>query len=599
MLKSYTNVERYRNYEEDQHYILHRYVTNNNELKKEVVVYKPTMFERCPAGAYTDLVTNESMKKIVFNDMKEADWKIKTQIYQPLSLQEIFIELIDGQYSEEDIIKKFEKLYYTKYDKTANKPTNKTLNKIEHAILAYEKMIELPRNKRYNFILDSKLEGLQVSLSGNTKFEIQFINDTYKNIDLSQSKKDISVGIIDIEVDVPKDAGFPHPSIQSGDVWIPTANYPINAITLLHCDSSTYYVFALGDKWEHNRDDVEFNSYETEEELLKDFIYIWNQCDLNVISGWNSYKFDLPYIYHRLNRLFDSKEAGNVLSPWYGYCENGIAPITDTIKSKSSKDGYGRPFAYIEILGITQMDYMILYKKFTFKEQERYSLNHISYVELDEKKIDYSEHDNLYNLYRNDYAKFVEYNVKDVELIERLDDKLGLIDIALTITMMAKSRHADYDTSLSPITSWIFSDLVDNKIVMPPKRNTHRGDLVGGYVSDPIVGRHEYVGSFDLNSLYPSIIRSLNLSPETKRHTIPNITVNSWLKNGHKSLKDDVLLPEQLSVSANGLTFDTSKPGVFPKLTKGLYETRSSEKNKMIKCQRLIADIDAELEKRK
>jgi DNA polymerase elongation subunit (family B) len=413
------------------------------------------------------------------------------------------------------------------------------------------------------------------------------------------------VGIIDIEVDVPKDAGFPHPSIQSGTSWIPAANHPINAITLMHNNPETYYVLALGDDWKHDRDDVDFSSYDTEKELLIDFLAIWRECELNVISGWNSLKFDLPYIYHRINKVLGNPNPdgnktlhGRGLSPWYLYEENGISPITDTVQTRSGKDGYGRPYAYINILGITQMDYMDLYRKFTFKEQERYSLDHISHVELNEKKLDYSEHENLYNLYRDDYAKFVEYNIKDVELVERLDKKLGLIDIALTITMMAKSRHNDFNTSLSPITAWIFADLVEHKIVMPPEKNRHKGDLVGGYVSDPITGKHEYIGSFDLNSLYPSIIRSLNLSPETKRHTLPNISVRSWLKNGHEELKEKVLLPKKLAVAANGLTFDTSKQGVFPKLTKGLYETRSSEKSKMLQCQHLISEIDLEIEKR-
>jgi DNA polymerase elongation subunit (family B) len=502
-------------------YILHQWKESNNEDKKELVLFKPSMFVFDSNGKHRCMMTGKPMQRLQYENMFDCRKDFK----------------------------------------------NKVTRRIE--------------------------DGLIPALRGNNKFEEQFINERYPQ-DLIQTKNDINVGIIDIEVDVPKGVGFPHPFVKvSEEEWEPLANYPINAITLFANTNKTYYVFGLGGDWKHNRDDTEFRSYDNEADLLREFLEVWNELNLHVISGWNSLKFDIPYIYARLNRIL-GEGTGNKLSSWH---TNPLVKYLTQVNHKT--DAFKRPYTVVEITGMTQMDYLELYKKFTFTVRENYKLDHISHVELNTKKIDYSSHQSLYGLYREDYEKFMHYNLTDVELISKMDDKLGLIDIALSITMLCKTAHKNFAGSISPISAWIFSDLVKNKLIMTEKTPMIRGkiELEGAYVADPVVGLHKYVASFDLNSLYPSIIRALNLSPETKGKKYLGINKTRWL-NDEMDEREEMIKGNNLSMAADGQTFSTETQGIFPRLISNLYNTRKIEKNMMLEMQQKIVEIDIELKKR-
>ena len=169
-----------------------------------------------------------------------------------------------------------------------------------------------------------------------------------------------------------------------------------------------------------------------------------------------------------------------------------------------------------DLVGISSIDYMDAYKKFTYVNQERYSLNHTAYVELGEKKLDYSEYASLHELYKTNYQKFVDYNVHDVILVERLEEKMKLMEMIISLAYMAKCNFNDV---FSPVKMWdciIHNHLRNQNVVIPPKvHETKTEAYEGAFVKDPQIGRHKWVCSFDLNSLYPHLIMQYNISPET------------------------------------------------------------------------------------
>ena len=150
------------------------------------------------------------------------------------------------------------------------------------------------------------------------------------------------------------------------------------------------------------------------------FIEIWERSNIDAVTGWNIEGFDIPYILFRICNVLNVDEAKR-LSPFQKISIRKVGSVGDKVIE--------RP----EILGISQLDYIALYRKFTYVQQESYSLDNISSVELGEKKLDYSEYDGLLSLYKNDYKKFIDYNIRDVELVDKLDQKLGLINLVYAI----------------------------------------------------------------------------------------------------------------------------------------------------------------------
>lgn len=234
-----------------------------------------------------------------------------------------------------------------------------------------------------------------------------------------------------------------------------------------------------------------------------------------------------------------------------------------------------------DLVGIAILDYIELYKKFTYSQQESFSLNHISYLELGEKKLDYSEVESLHQLYRTNFQKFIEYNIHDVELVDRIDAKMQLIDMALALAYDAKVNYTDVFTQVRMWDTLIHNELIEQNIVVPQNVRTPKDEqYAGAYVKDPIVGMHEWVVSFDLNSLYPHLIMQYNVSPETiveGRHT--SISVDQLL-DGHYETS------QQYCMAANGHYFKRDKQGFLPAMMQRMYDDRSLYKKKMIEAQK-------------
>jgi DNA polymerase elongation subunit (family B) len=242
----------------------------------------------------------------------------------------------------------------------------------------------------------------------------------------------------------------------------------------------------------------------------------------------------------------------------------------------------GRKHTTFDVGGLTQLDYLDLYKKFTYKVQESYRLDYIAEVELGQKKLDHSEFDTFKDFYTKGWQKFIEYNIIDVELVDRLEDKMKLIELALTMAYDAKVNYADVFYQVRMWDNIIYTYLKKRDIVIPP-RNKERKDekYAGAYVKEPIPGMYDWVVSFDLNSLYPHLIMQYNISPETlleERH--PTVNVDKILNHNltFEMYKD-------YAVCANGAMYRKDVRGFLPELMEKIYNERVIFKKKMLAAE--------------
>jgi DNA polymerase elongation subunit (family B) len=300
-----------------------------------------------------------------------------------------------------------------------------------------------------------------------------------------------------------------------------------------------------------------------------------------VVTGWNLELYDIPYIAKRLNRVLGEKLMKR-LSLW-GLVTEGETYIN------------GRKHTTFDVGGVTQLDYLNLYKKFTYKAQESYRLDYIAEVELGQKKLDHSEFDTFKDFYTKGWQKFIEYNIVDVELVDRLEDKMKLIELALTMAYDAKVNYSDVFYQVRMWDTIIYNYLKKRDIVIPPRSKSQKNEkYAGAYVKEPVPGKYDWVVNFDLNSLYPHLIMQYNISPETlmeERH--PTVTVDRIL---NKELNFDEY--KEYAVCANGAMFRKDSRGFLPELMQKMYDDRVIFKKKMIKSKQKLVDIEDEMKKR-
>jgi len=407
------------------------------------------------------------------------------------------------------------------------------------------------------------------TIYGNTKYIPAFINDYYPgNIEFNRST--INVATIDIEV--ASDDGFPEPE---------KADHKVISIAMKSNIGETYYVWGLGDydvEQSYMKENlVVYRKFDREDDLLINFITHWSsqQHSPDVVTGWNTRFFDIPYLVNRINRMLGEAYVKR-LSPW------GMVDRQEVTKMGRTQTAY-------ELKGISQLDYLDLFKKFgySYGPQESYKLDHIAHVVLGEKKLSYEEYSNLHTLYKHNHQKFIDYNIKDVELVDRIEDKLGLITLCMT---MAYKGGVNYNDTFGTTLIWdtiIYRKLFANNIVVPFIEDKTKSAYPGGFVKDPHVGIHDNIVSFDLNSLYPSIIMQYNMSPETiangeiTQFDIENVlTQSSRPDNRGKAL------------AANGQYFNTDRPGIVPFIIDEMYKERVDIKQQMISAQKELEKVD-------
>ena len=388
-------------------------------------------------------------------------------------------------------------------------------------------------------------------LYGNERHIPAFIQGQFPN-EIPYDRRLIDIASIDIET-------------SFGDGF-PEIDNPINEILTIAFKSSkdeVYRVWGLKgydeeiSQLKHLK--IEYRQFRDEASMLESFIEYWSSPENtpDIITGWNTRFFDIPYMISRMAFLLGEERVRN-LSPWRKIERKDIR-VQGNVRTT------------FDISGIQHLDYMELFKKFayTYGNQESYSLNHISSVVLGEKKLDYSEVGSLRDLYDADYQMFVDYNIKDVELIERMEDKLGLINLVMT---MAYLGGVNYQDTLGTCAIWdsiIFRRLARSKIATIPSEEKTSEAFPGGYVKDPQVGMHDWVMSFDLNSLYPNIIVQYNMSPET-------ILDMSGAEG---------------ATASNGVVFSKAKKGIIPEIVEELYAKRVTVKKEMLDAKTKLESI--------
>ena len=362
-----------------------------------------------------------------------------------------------------------------------------------------------------------------------------------------------SMNIMSLDIEVACENGFPNVRECAEEML---------SITVQDYATRKIKVFATK-PYKNTRDDVEFILCDGEVHLLRCFLDYWIQNFPDILTGWNVDGYDVPYICGRLERLFGSKEM-KLMSPW------GIVKRED-IEVK------GREQIFYRMLGINVIDYLDLYKKFTYTNQESYRLDHIANVELGQRKVAHDEFENFKDFYTKDWQKFIDYNIVDVELVSRLEDKMKLIELAVALAYDAKVNMQDVYYQVRMWDTLIYNFLKKKGIVVPPgKRSDKDEKYAGAYVKEPIPGKYDWVVSFDLNSLYPHLIMQYNISPETlveRRH--PSATVNGLL-----SQKVDV--PKEFALCANGAQYRKDIHGFLPEMMKKIYDERVQSKKLMI-----------------
>ena len=406
---------------------------------------------------------------------------------------------------------------------------------------------------------------------GNDKFEFSFIAEHFPEEHIDYDYSQIRIAYLDIETG--SENGFPN---------VETANEEVTAITMKI--GKKVYVFGRGE-FVTDREDVFYFRFDSERALLQKFFEMWDKESPDIMTGWNIDTFDIPYLVNRAMRLFDDrKNPYKLLSPWRKLREYKMFGLG------------GQELQTYEIYGVETLDYLAMYRKFTYINQESYRLDHIAFVELGERKLDYSEQGSLHLLYKNDYQKFIEYNIKDVELVEQLEDKMKLLEMIVSLAYLSK---VNYSNTFGQVRMWdtlIYNNLLRKNIVIPPKTTSHKSSqFEGAYVKDPILGSHDWVVNFDLNSLYPHLIMQYNLSPET--------LITDELPSDLQEIKDarpgidglvdqvqnlDALKKYNLTYTPNNEFYRRDIHGFLPEMMQQIYDDRVKYKGMMIDAKKKL-----------
>ena len=428
----------------------------------------------------------------------------------------------------------------------------KTLNGIGVKRMVFDTLYDCREFlKQYEDLNDSPIYG-------NTDFVTQYLLETYESevvYDLSQ----IKIAYFDIETET--EGGFPdlrnpNEKINIIGVRISGVNYAITEkqVSIPNC---------------------KLILVSSEKELIQKFFELLRKEDIDVLTGWNVKLFDIPYIIGRARLFFDDKE----IQSWLPF---------NLMKERETNIG-GTDYRLFEFPGYTTLDYMDLYKKFSGTSQESYALNFIAKAELDEQKLDYSEYGSLREFYTKNFQRFAEYNIQDVELIEKLENKLRLIDLAVSIAYEAK---IPFDVVFFATRIWgtICCDYLLRKDIIPPIQTSYAKDdqFVGAYVKDVAPGLYKNVVSFDATSLYPSIIMGWNISPETCIKKDASLSADDFLRSKKKQIPSLVeeASDQNACLACNGSMFTNNILGFIPILIERTFNQRKEAKNKMLELEK-------------
>ena len=398
---------------------------------------------------------------------------------------------------------------------------------------------------------------------GLDRFAYTYLYDSYPNqVDWDMDK----ILTITIDIETKAENGFPDPQSAAEEML---------AITIKNQTTKKLVVWGIGE-FKNDREDVTYINCSNENELLANFMNFWTKHYPDVVTGWNTEFFDIPYLINRVTKVLGEDRAKE-FSPW------GLI-------SSRKVYNHGREQQVYDITGVANLDYLQLYRKFTYTNQESYALNHIAFVELGQQKNE-NPYETFQDWYTKDYQSFLEYNIVDVELVDRLEDKMKLLELCLTMAYEAKVNYEDVFGQVKYWDVLIHNYLKNKKIVIPQKSHQSKSDKYeGAYVKDPQVGQHKWVMSFDLNSLYPHLIMQYNMSPET-------LVTGDYLKLAddktyvNEMLREiDLDIPEKTTITPNGALYRTDKLGFLPEMMQDIYNDRTVYKKKMLKAKQDYED---------
>jgi DNA polymerase elongation subunit (family B) len=385
----------------------------------------------------------------------------------------------------------------------------------------------------------------------NNNFVAQYISDTYRGEIIGDNDL---IKITTIDIETATEGGFPD---------IRTANEEMLLISLQ--DNKTKAITTFGRKPLTAKVDTDYRYFENEAQMLREFLVYWQENCPDVVTGWNINFFDIPYLVKRIEYVLGESFAKQ-LSPWGLITERNV-----TMK--------GSEELTYDIQGVAMLDYIDLYKKYTYTAQESYRLDHIAFVELGERKLE-NPGTNFKDFYTNYWDTFVEYNCKDCALVDRLEDKMKLIELIMVMGYNAKINFEDVFSQVRMWDAIIYNHLRDKGIVIPGNSGNRKGDkFEGAFVKDPLVGLHKWVASFDLNSLYPHLIMQYNISPETLLEGRETVNVDYLLE---KKIDTSHLVAENKTLTANGVCYTKEKMGFMPELMETMYKNRSKFKKQML-----------------
>lgn len=460
------------------------------------------------------------------------------------------------------------------------------------------KKVELNSIKAAKSFADQYKDVPTMGINGNSNYENQFIIELFEGKQPEYEDSNIRVGYLDIEVHSPDE--FPKPN---------KAKHPINAVTVYDSVEKTFYAFGLeyegSGTYDLDRLDDETRSkvehlnvvyypFTNEIDLVRNLLQHISDHGYDCITGWNSEGFDIPYTVNRSYNILGQQQTKKLLSPF------------NMIDHREFLNGFGQESETYNIIGLPHLDYLQMYKKHTFTPRESFKLDFIAEAELGEKKLSYDEEKNLATLYENNYAKFIAYNIRDVDLMVRLDEKLGLF--GLTYAMMYYTL-SNFEDTLGTVKIWeqLIAKFLYTKNIAPPFKRQSTGedrDFEGAYVKEPIKGFHDWVVAFDLSSLYPHLEQQFNIGPETIIKNVPDELIELRKKVTFDDLLDgkadvtETLKKHKVTMAPNKEFYRLDKMSFFSEIKRELYSERKGYKKRMLGAEQKKVDIEAELKER-
>ena len=428
--------------------------------------------------------------------------------------------------------------------------------------------IQFESNKEATDFFNRYKDVSNFPIFGQNYYGYQYITEQYPGI-VEWDAKHIKIYSIDIETT--SEGGFPN-------VDSPTEQMLV--ITLQ--DNNTKKIttwgvgeFTPGEDTKHL--DIEYVYCKDERELLVSFLGWWRDNCPDIITGWNSQLFDIPYLLARTEKILGEGEHKK-FSPF------GLV-------NKRPIRFQQRELTAYEITGVAQLDYLDLYKKFTYVTRESYKLDFIAQTELGHKKLE-SGFETFKEFYEKDWNRFVEYNIIDTVLVDELEDKMKLVELAITMAYDAKCNYNDVFSAVRTWDSLLYNHLWEKKIVIHQGGGRKERQIEGAYVQEPVPGDYDWVASFDATSLYPSILMQYNMSPET---IIPGFEYDVKVDDLLDRYKLDKLKEKNYAMAANGTCYKRDKQGLFPEIVQKFFNDRLKYKKLMQESQRKFQETGAKV----